>query len=98
MARISEVNDNLKAVISVSPTALEAAKRLDVERSQGKVRSLLHGIPIAIKDNIATDPSDGMPTTAGSFALLDATVAGDADAVARLREAGAIMLCESMQI
>ncbi|TVY19360.1 putative amidase [Lachnellula arida] len=47
------------------------ASSLDEERKAGSIRSPLHGIPIIIKDNIATHPSLGMTTTAGSFALLD---------------------------
>lgn len=80
-------------MISVSPAAFEAARALDEERRQGKMRSPLHGIPIAIKDNIATRTEDGMDTTAGSFALQGAQVPGDADCVRKLREAGAIILC-----
>lgn len=80
-------------MITVSPAAFEAARVSDEERKQGKVRSPLHGIPIAIKDNIDTRIEDGMDTTAGSFALQGARVKGDADCVAKLREAGAIILC-----
>lgn len=80
-------------MIAISPAAFKAARELDEERRQGKTRSILHGIPIAIKDNIATRVEDGMDTTAGSFALQGARVPGDADCVARLREAGAIILC-----
>lgn len=83
----------MKAIISVSPAAIKAAENLDKERKAGNVRGLLHGIPIAIKDNIATRREDGMDTTAGSFALQGAVVKGDADCVARLRKAGAIILC-----
>lgn len=93
MSRIGEVNSVLNAVIAISPAAFKAARELDEERRQGKTRSILHGIPIAIKDNIATRVEDGMDTTAGSFALQGAHVPSDADCVARLREAGAILLC-----
>lgn len=93
ISRISEVNPVLHAVISISPAAFQAARLLDDERQQGKVRSVLHGIPFAVKDNIATRMEDGMDTTAGSFSLQGARVPGDADCVARLREAGAVILC-----
>lgn len=83
----------LNAVISISPAAFKAARELDEERRNGQVRSLLHGIPIGIKDNIATRWEDGMDTTAGSFALQGAVVEKDADCVAKLREAGAIIMC-----
>ncbi|KAL5638553.1 hypothetical protein ACGC1H_005283 [Rhizoctonia solani] len=94
LARIDEVNykgPNLRAVLEVNPHALEQANDLDLERRRGGKRSLLHGIPILIKDNIAIRASDGN-TTAGSYALLGSTVPGDATVVAKLREAGAILL------
>jgi amidase len=61
----------LNAIISTTPRelALSIAKNLDVERSQGKIRGPLHGIPITIKDNIMTGPEFLMPTTVGSAAL-----------------------------
>ena len=81
-------------MISTSPTALKQAAELDSERRAGRVRGVLHGIPIGIKDNIATRIEDGMDTTAGSFALQGAIPPGDADAIRRLREAGAIIICK----
>ena len=80
-------------MICTSPVALQEAARLDEERAQGKVRGILHGIPIGIKDNIATRHEDGMDTTAGSYALEGAVVPGDAVVIKRLKEAGAIVLC-----
>jgi amidase len=94
-ARIDEVNlkgPSLRAVIEISPTALQAAYAADVLRKKGTVLSLLHGIPILLKDNIATRPEDGMNTTAGSFALLDSITPGDATVAKKLRDAGAILL------
>lgn len=95
MARIDEVNlkgPTLRAVIEVSPTALKAAEEADLLRKQGTVLSSLHGIPILLKDNIATRFEDGMNTTAGSFALLGSKTNGDATVVKKLRDAGAILL------
>jgi len=66
------------------------AARLDNERRDGMVRGPLHGIPILVKDNIATD--DNMETTAGSLALVGSRVPADAVIVQRLRAAGAIIL------
>jgi amidase len=63
---------------------------MDTERRNGKVRSALHGIPVLIKDNINT--GDKMMTTAGSLALLGNVASKDAFIVARLREAGAVLL------
>ncbi|KAI9716203.1 MAG: hypothetical protein M1828_000429 [Chrysothrix sp. TS-e1954] len=66
------------------------AKELDMERAQGKSRGPLHGVPILIKNNIATD--DKMNNTAGSFALLGAKVPRDSTIAANLRKAGVIIL------
>lgn len=89
IARIKEVNGQLHAVNEINPDALEIAAKLDKERSKGKVGPL-HGIPILIKDNIATN--DKMNNTAGSFALLGAKVPEDSTVAAKLRKAGAIIL------
>lgn len=74
----------------MNPDALTIAEQLDAERKAGKVRSPLHGIPVLIKDNIGT--ADKMETTAGSLALVGAKPPRDAFIVARLREAGAVIL------
>ncbi|KAJ7150326.1 amidase signature enzyme [Mycena filopes] len=92
LARIKEVNGELHAVIEKNPTALALAADLDAQRSQGKKIGPLHGIPILVKDNIATRAEDGMNTTAGSYALLNSVVPGDSTVVAKLRKAGAIIL------
>ncbi|KAI3441234.1 PLCXc domain-containing protein [Psidium guajava] len=90
--RIRRLNPLLRGVIEVNPDALRQADRADRER-RGKpygMLSALHGIPILLKDNIAT--KDKMNTTAGSFALLGSVVPRDAGVVARLRSAGAVLL------
>ncbi|CAE6478195.1 unnamed protein product [Rhizoctonia solani] len=94
-ARVNEVNlkgPRLRAVIETNPQALGQAAELDAERKKTGKRSPLHGIPILLKDNIATLASEGMNTTAGSYALLKSTVPGDATVAAKLRAAGAILL------
>ncbi|KAJ7058061.1 amidase signature enzyme [Mycena amicta] len=94
-ARIEEVNlkgPELRAVIELNPSALKQAAALDKERNTSGKRSDLHGIPILLKDNIATVASEGMNTTAGSFSLLGSIVPEDAGVVKRLRKAGAIIL------
>ncbi|CAE6470951.1 unnamed protein product [Rhizoctonia solani] len=94
-ARIDEVNlkgPQLRAVIETNPQALTQAAELDAERNKTGKRSPLHGIPILLKDNIATLASEGMNTTAGSYALLKSIVPGDATVAAKLRAAGAILL------
>lgn len=67
----------LRAIIQVAPldSVLKIAEGLDRERREGSVRGPLHGIPILVKDNIATDVELGMKTTAGSTALRKWTVA-----------------------
>jgi amidase len=80
----------LRAVIETNPEALALADALDAERKAKGSRGPLHGIPILVKDNIAT--ADRMQTTAGSLALAGAAVPRDAFIAARLREAGAVLL------
>jgi amidase len=80
----------LRAVLEINPDALAIAEGLDAERKGGKARGPLHGIPVLVKDNIAT--ADRMHTTAGSLALEGVTPAADAFLIRRLREAGAVIL------
>ena len=80
----------LRAVLEINPDALAIAGGLDEERRAGKLRGPLHGIPVLLKDNIAT--ADRMQTTAGSLALVGVTPPADAHIVKRLREAGAVIL------
>nr|WP_309686346.1 amidase [Armatimonas sp.] len=89
-ARIAELNPKLRAVIELNPDALKDAERLQGERAAGKPLGPLHGMPILIKDNIAT--LDKMQTTAGSLALVGAKVKADAPVVSALRKAGAVIL------
>ncbi len=89
LAQIAARNPELNAVIAVNPQAPLAARALDAERARGELRGPLHGIPILIKDNIETRE---LPTTAGSLALADNHTGRDAPVVARLREAGAVVL------
>jgi amidase len=90
IAMVDEGEDGINAVIELNPDALAIAETLDTERVAGKVRGPLHGIPVLIKDNI--DTFDRMTTTAGSLALEGSVALQDAFLVARLREAGALIL------
>ena len=90
LARIAELDPKLHAVLETNPDALAVADRLDAERKANRVRGPLHGIPVLVKDNIAT--VDRMMTTAGSLALAGVTPPRDAPLVARLRAAGAVIL------
>ncbi len=80
----------INSVIELNPDAISIARERDRERIAGTVRGPLHGIPVLIKDNIAT--MDAMQTTAGSLALVGAKAPRDAFVVMRLREAGAVIL------
>lgn len=90
LARIARINPLLHAVIETNPDALRIAAQLDLERRQGRLRGPLHGIPVLVKDNIATD--DKMETTAGSLALVGSKVPSDSVIVAQMRAAGAVIL------
>lgn len=88
--RIDDAGPMLGAVIALFPDAVEQARARDAERTAGKVRGPLHGIPVLIKDNI--EVSGVLPTTAGSLALANNVTGRDAPLVARLRAAGAVIL------
>ncbi|KAI0476478.1 amidase [Xylariaceae sp. FL0804] len=89
-ARIMEVNDTLKMVTELNPDAVAIATEADALRAQGNVLGPLHGIPVIVKNNIAT--KDKMFNTAGSYALVGAEVPEDSTMAAKLRKAGAILL------
>jgi amidase len=90
LARIDALDGALRSVIERNPDAEDIARELDRERAAGHVRGPLHGIPVLVKDNI--DTGDRMQTTAGSLALAGPPAPRDAPLVARLREAGAVLL------
>ena len=79
----------LNAILQLNPEALAEAQALDEERLRQGPRGPLHGIPVLVKDNF---DMAGLPTTAGSVALLDLIAPQDSWLVARLREAGAVVL------
>lgn len=83
---------NLSSIITVNENALETAKALDEERAAGKVRGALHGIPIIVKDNYDVE---GLATSAGAVALKDSIAPDDATVVAKLKDAGAIILAKA---
>lgn len=87
---IDRSGPSLHSFIEVNPEALADADRLDEERRAGRVRGPLHGIPVALKDNIAT--AAPLHTTAGSLALAGHTAPRDAFVAERLRAAGAVIL------
>jgi amidase len=79
----------LRAMISVSPQALEQARALDAERKATGARSPLHGIPVVLKDNFNTGD---IATTAGSLLLEGSLPPADAFLVKKLRAAGAVII------
>jgi amidase len=93
LARIDAVDragPALRSVLETNPDALAIADRLDADRKARRTRGPLHGIPVLIKDNIAT--ADRMMTTAGSLALVGVTPPRDSIVAERLRAAGAVIL------
>lgn len=93
LARIEAIDRRgpaLRSVIEPNPEAGAIAQALDEEARAGRRRGPLHGIPVLVKDNIAS--ADAMGTTAGSLALAGAKPPRDAFVVARLRAAGAVLL------
>lgn len=91
LARIEAYEPTLHAVINLNPKALDEARALDAERSSGKIRSPLHGIPVVLKDNF--DTTD-IPTTGGFYGLKESYPPTDATLTTQLRRAGAIILAK----
>lgn len=92
LARIAALDGDLRALVTVAPDVLEQARALDAERTESGPRGPLHGIPVVVKDNIATFD---MPTTAGSAALDGWIPERDAFQVERLRAAGALIIAKA---
>jgi len=93
LARIEAVDrsgPSLHSILEINPDARTIADQLDAERKARGPRGPLHGVPVVIKDNIAT--ADRMMTTAGSLALVGVSPPKDAFIVTRLRAAGAVIL------
>lgn len=92
LARIALYEDKLHAAIAVNPRALDEADALDRERARHKLRGPLHGIPVAVKDNIQTT---NMTTTGGALAFDGFVPPYEATLVRNLREAGAIVIAKT---
>jgi amidase len=92
LVRIALYEDKLNAAIAINPRALEEAAERDRERAQGKIRGPLHGIPIALKDNIHTT---NMPTTGGALAFDGFVPPYEATVTKNLRDAGAIIIAKT---
>ena len=92
LTRVATYEDRLNAVITVNPKAIEEAEERDRERAQGRIRGPLHGIPIALKDNIHTTD---MPTTGGALAFEGLVPPYEATLTRNLRDAGAIIIAKT---
>jgi amidase len=92
LTRIALYDKKLNAVMTVNPNALREAEERDRERAQGRLRGQLHGIPIALKDNIHTTD---MPTTGGALAFEGFVPPYEATVVKSLRDAGAVIVAKT---
>src|SRR5580704_7892135 len=95
LIRIAIYDHQLHSAITVNPNALKEAEQLDRERAQGKIRGPLHGIPIALKDNIQTTD---MPTSGGALAFKGFVPPYEATLTKNLRDAGAIIIAKTTLI
>ncbi len=93
LLRIALYEERVNAVISVNEHALAEADRLDRERAEGRVRGPLHGIPVALKDNVHTTD---IPTTGGALAFAGYYPPYESTLSANLREAGAVILAKTV--
>ena len=93
LLRIALYEDAVNAVMTVNDAALREADRLDAERAAGRVRGPLHGIPIALKDNIHTID---MPTTGGALAFEGFVPPYEATLTTLLRDAGAVIIAKTV--
>jgi amidase len=92
LVRIALYEDRLNAALAINPRAIDEAEQLDRERAAGKVRGPLHGIPVALKDNIHTTH---LPTTGGALAFAGYTPPYEATLTKNLRDAGAIIIAKA---
>ena len=92
IAKYDDQGPTINAILTINPQALQIAANLDRERQNKGSRGPLHGIPIIVKDNF--DTAD-MPTTAGCVCLKNSIPDDDAEQIARLKAAGAIILAKS---
>ncbi|MGJ9382162.1 amidase family protein [Salipaludibacillus sp. CF4.18] len=90
IAEFDKGENGVNAILEINPEAIQLAEALDMERKESGFRSSLHGIPVLIKDNLAT--ADKLHTSAGSLALAESYAMKDSFLVKQLREAGAIII------
>ena len=95
LTRIAMYDRTLHSLVTVNPNILKEADARDQERAQGKIRGPLHGIPIALKDNIQTTD---MPTTGGALAFANLMAPYEATLTNNLKDAGAIIIAKTTLI
>ena len=93
LTRIARYEKTIHSAIAINPRAIEDAEALDAERARGRIRGPLHGIPIAVKDNIQTTD---MPTTGGALAFRGFVPPYDATLITNLRNAGAVIIAKTV--
>ena len=93
LVRIAMYEERVNAVIAVNTEALAQADQMDRERAEGRVRGPLHGIPVALKDNVHTTD---VPTTGGAMAFEGYIPPYEATLTTNLREAGAVILAKTV--
>ena len=93
LLRIAMYEDRVNAVLAVNRDAIKEAEQLDRERKAGKLRGPLHGIPIALKDNIHTT---NMPTTGGALAFEGLIPPYEATVTKNLKDAGAVIIAKTV--
>src|SRR5580698_7131980 len=93
LTRIATYDRVLHSLVTVNPKALAEADERDRERAAGKVRGPLHGIPVALKDNIHTT---SMPTTGGALAFKGLIPPYEATLTKNLKDAGAIIIAKTV--
>ena len=93
LTRIALYEKRINSAITINPRALEEADSRDTERARGRVRGPLHGIPIALKDNIHTTD---IVTTGGALAFANFTPPYDATLTKNLRDAGAVIIAKTV--
>ncbi len=96
LERIEQIDKSgpaLNSIIIINPDAMQIAAELDRKLAAGETTGPLFGVPVVIKDNI--DTHDRMPNTGGATVLRDSYPASDSPVVAKLREAGAVIIGKS---
>ena len=92
LIRIALYEERLNAALAINANALNEADALDRERAQGKLRGPLHGIPVALKDNIHTTD---MPTTGGALVFAGYVPPYEATLTKNLRDGGAVIIAKT---